>query len=267
MNISDFFVTLLSNPNLEKISNLFPACETLFDTMNNKKGLFRSGIYLETRSTGANYVSQNGNSQDSFWKKDIVQNSDTPYSTDILRIYNPIRSLELLPTTKPGTIQTYKVREDLEMWGKLAPADTGTAESIVANSKEEFLAKFNAKLKSEAGNIAIKYRQYSEDGGREIWNESRIKDLGNIVEDLDTRIILEKDGNWDVYDINLNRVVSFTNENVQTIKQAQEMFSDFKNIFRDVLRGNKKIVDLIGIPGVAKMEGWKQLFKALKPIC
>jgi len=33
------------------------------------------------------------------------------------------------------------------------------------------------------------------------------------------------------------------------------MFSDFKNIFRDVLRGNKKTVDLIGISGVAKMEG------------
>ena len=97
--------------------------------------------------------------------------------------------------------------------------------------------------------------------------ENRIKDLGNIVEDLDTRIILEKDGNWDVYDINLNRVFSFTNENVQTIKQAQEMFSDFKNIFRDVLRGNKKTVDLIGISGVAKMEGWKQLLKALKQIC
>ena len=85
--------------------------------------------------------------------------------------------------------------------------------------------------------------------------------------DLDTRIILEKDGNWDVYDINLNRVFSFTNENVQTIKQAQEMFSDFKSIFRDVLRGNKKIVDLIRISGVAKMEGWKQLLQALKPIC
>ena len=36
MNISDFFVTLLSNPNFGKISNLFPACATLFDSMNNK---------------------------------------------------------------------------------------------------------------------------------------------------------------------------------------------------------------------------------------
>ena len=267
MNISDFFVTLLSNPNFGKISNLFPICEQLFDQMNNKQGLFRSGIYLETRSKGANYLSKNGNSQDSFWKKDITQNFDTPYSTDILKIYNPIRSLNLLPATKPESMTTYKVDEDSDMAAKLFPEDSVLARSISARTKEEFLAKFNAQLKTKAEkNKVIKYRQYSEDGGKWVWNEAEIIKLGNIVEDLDNRIILEKDGNWIVYKENGDIFCSFSNEIINVIKQA-ESIPKFKEIFKDVLLEKKSRTELIKIPGFRSIGNWKSLFEALNKIC
>ena len=237
MNISDFFVNLLSNPSFGKISNLFPICEQLFDQMNNKQGLFRSGIYLETRSKGSNYLSQNGNSQDSFWKKDITQNSDTPYSTDILRIYNPIRSLNLLPATKPGSMTTYKVEEDPDMIAKLFPEDSTLAKSISARTKEEFLANLNSQLKTKAEeNKALKYRQYSEDGGKWVLNETEIAKLGNIVEDLDNRIIVEKDGNWIVYDEKLNPVFSFTENVVEVINKYKDN-SEFNTWLNSYIKG------------------------------
>lgn len=264
MNIADFFVTLLSNPNLGKVSNLFPICEQIFDS-NNGKGLFRSGIYLETRSTGANYISQNGSSQDSFWKKDVTQGSDIPYSTDIIKIYNPIRTLNLLPTTKPGITPTYDWKSDFK---DISPLDEEIANSVAktATTKEEFLAKLNSEVR-EANKDAIKIRQYSEDGGKWIWNEEKVKEKGNIVEDLGKRIIVEKDGNWIVYDETLNEVISFTPDVVERIKQVEEAIPEFKEMFYNVLKGKESRSVIVKLLKDKAPDTGLLLFKMLKNIC
>ncbi len=263
MNITDFFVTLLSNPNLGKVSNLFPICEQIFDK-NNTKGLFRSGIYLETRSNGANYISQNGSSQDSFWKKDLTQDSDIPYSTDIIKIYNPIRSLNLLPTTKPGITPIYNWKSDFE--DKIDVADADIANSITASTKEEFLAKLNSEIREKRKN-AIKIIQYSEDGSKWIWNEEKVKEKGNIVEDLGERIIVEKDGNWTIYDKILNEVLTFTPDVVERVKQAEEAIPEFKEMFNKVLIGEESRTALMKLPGFKTFDKGLLLFKALNKIC
>jgi len=264
MNIVDFFVNLLSNPNLGKVSNLFPICEQIFESQNGTN-LFRSGIYLETRSTGANYVAQNGNSQDSFWKKDLTQNSDIPYSTDIVRIYNPIRSLELIPVAKPEVVEKYDWRSNPDL--KIDSHDYDLADKVVQNSTitntDEFLNAINVEL-AEVNKDAIRIPQYTRDGLTWTWNTAKLD--GNIVEDLGKRVIVEKDGNWIVYKENGDVSCSFSNETINVIKQA-ESIPKFKETFNEVLLAKKSRTELIKIPGFRSIENWKSLFEALNKIC
>lgn len=166
INIVDFFVNLLENPKFPLVSGLFKTCEDIYLKSVTAEKYFGSDIYLETRSEGSNYVPQNGNNSDSFWKKDITGTSDVPYSTDIVRIYNPIRTVELLPVAPPtsGTTATYDYTTDSTVASKILSTHNTIATNIVASTKEDFKDKLNEQLKNEAINKRyLRYVQYDDD--------------------------------------------------------------------------------------------------------
>lgn len=210
INIVDFFVNLLENPKFPLVSGLFKTCENIYLNSVTAEKYFGSDIYLETRSEGSNYVPQNGNNSESFWKKDITGTSDVPYSTDIVRIYNPIRTVALLPTTPPiSATATYDYTTDSTVASKILSTHNTIAMNIIAPTKEEFRNKLNEQLKSEAINKRyLRYVQYDDDFNIVFkYNEeslNRILTLAPGYSQVDgwvlpSNILVQKDDKWFIY--------------------------------------------------------------------
>lgn len=207
LNIVDFFVNLLNNDAFGDPSILFGKMENYFNSIGN--GIFRSGIYLETRSTGSHYLTNTGNPQDSFWKETTTSDSDIPYSTDIIKIFNPIRSVYLIPFT--GTTTKYTDSDFVAQFdGKEALENsliTDAAKTIKdATDSSDFISKLNQKLKEDSiRNKTVAYVNCDSEGNIIYkYNQETLTDIFGkpvkVNQFNSSRIAIEVDGEIKIYD-------------------------------------------------------------------
>lgn len=276
INIVDFFVNLLENPKFPIVSGLFKTCEDIYLKSATAEKYFGSDIYLETRSEGSNYVPQSGNATESFWKKDVTETSEVPYSTDIVRIYNPIRTIDLVPTTANGPTVTYDYTTDANVVSKIQSNHTIIANNIFATTVSEFRDKLNEQIKSDAINKKhLRYSQYDNDFNVVFkYNEESIQQLLDAASGytqvdgwvLPTNILLQKDGKWFIYSEDGSKLMWTVDTNIKDlIINISNSNADFKRQFILDL-GKGKVVDSLKL--ISDKATRMNLFNAFKaPKC
>lgn len=256
LNIVDFFVNLLNNDAFGDPAALFAKMEEYFNSLGN--GLFRSGIYLETRSDGANYITNNATPQDSFWKEVTADGTEIPFSTDIIKIFNPIRSVELTPVAI-GTTSSYTSTDFVnDFAGKelLGNSEVQRAMQEVkgAKTKEEFLAKLNENLKTNAEEDLEKlvYENYDEDGNLtlkyDVEKINRIFGPSAIVEHLTSyKIAINDNGTIKIYnpydfkeDVPIKEFSAEVIDNLNTYAESQgdEIKNEVKELIQKLYEDN-----------------------------
>lgn len=233
LNITDFFVTLLGNEIFGDPEDLFKLMEQEFKKMN----IFRSGIYLETRSQGANYTSQNGNPQDSFWKKTTDGDGEVEYSTDIIKVFNPIRGVNLTPY-KEESLSEYTVSDFRNEFAGTDVSYVSDAKLENASTKSEFFDKLNQKIKEE-NKDRLTYIQYNEDGSANVvYNEDVIKakfgEDAEVVKFSTSQITIKSDSMITIYATSSKLITPVKSFPVDVITGLQEYAKIHLNLHKQI---------------------------------
>lgn len=246
MPIVEFFSAIISSPNNINISKLFKSCEEIFNKNNNGQRLFRSGIYLETRSSGKSYVPQNGSSDDALWKEDR-SSSRIPYSTDIIKIYNPIRSVHLksLGDKRPISTAPFDPKDLKDIYSRGSDINKEISQ-IKAKSKEGFLTELNNRLKEKTSN-AVYNLQYDENNGyiyvlnKDFINE-KLEECTILEDYLDPNglycLIENSSGEWLRLNWNGDIIRTFKEDQVKSLKEGLN-YKDFKEMFKEFIFGKR----------------------------